>query len=119
MTTSANVVEYKITLEDEVVGTHRQHCLCKTHWDELCKFTPLNKHKIQAFGYDEEEAYGENDSENLEDFLFNLIEARGIKLEVEAGTLRWVNLRNGKKSKNVWAKARAIILFHRGDVTFS
>ena len=71
MATSANVIEYRImTLDDKNVGLHRQHLLCKEHWEDLIKFQPLENHTIQAYGYDEEDEYWESEEiENLKDFL--------------------------------------------------
>lgn len=71
MSTSANVIEYRImTLDDKNVGLHRQHLLCKEHWEDLLKFQPLENHTIQAYGYDEEDEYWESeDIHNLKEFL--------------------------------------------------
>ena len=70
--TSANVTEYRIlNSAGDVVG---QHHYCKTKWDELLEYHPLEDHKIQAFGYDEEEEYWESEVEDLYDFLVNVRE---------------------------------------------
>ena len=80
MTTSANVVEYTIyDAGDKRVGTHRQHCMCKTKWQELLKYQPLRDHKIQAWGYDEDEAYWENDPQNLRDFLIEIAQSHVVE----------------------------------------
>jgi len=70
--TSANVTEYNIIYKStgEIVGHHRQHHYCKTNWtDLLVKYTPIEKYLIQAFWYDEEEEYNEDEPEPLYDFL--------------------------------------------------
>ena len=69
MTTSANVTEFTIFKDGEKVGTHRQHALCKSHWEELLKYEPISKHTIQAWGYDEEEEYWEDRPIRLNLFL--------------------------------------------------
>lgn len=71
MATSANVIEYRVmTLDGRNVGLHRQHLLCKEHWEDLIKFQPLENHTIQAYGYDEEDEYWESeDIHNLKEFL--------------------------------------------------
>lgn len=76
--TSANVVEY--TIRDSLgkkVGSHSQHCYCKTRWHELLKFTPLESHTIQEWGYDEDEEYWENAPKNLLTFLRGTRELKG------------------------------------------
>ena len=68
--TSANVVEYRILLSGNVVGHHRKHAYCKSHFEDLLKFIPASDYEIQAYGYDEEDEYWEdNEIENLETFL--------------------------------------------------
>lgn len=69
--TSANVVEYRIfDKKDNEVGGHRQHLMCKSHWEDLLvKYCPAGDFKIQAFGYDEEDEYWEGEIESLYDFL--------------------------------------------------
>jgi hypothetical protein len=70
--TSANVVEYRIfNHEGKTAGSHRQHLMCKEHWEDLLKFQPLDKHTIQAYGYDEEEEYWEGDIVSLDGFINN------------------------------------------------
>ena len=71
MSTSANVVEFRIVNKKtgEQVGHHRQHMMCKTKWDTLLLFHPLEDHTIQSYGYDEEEEEWEGDVEPLYDFL--------------------------------------------------
>jgi len=76
--TSANVVEYTIRDADGTkVGSHSQHAYCKTRWHELLKFTPLESHTIQPWGYDEEEEYWEDDARNLLEFLRGTRELKG------------------------------------------
>jgi hypothetical protein len=67
--TSANVTEYTIRKDGEVVGQHRQHCMCHTRWHRLFKFTPYSEYTITPHGLDEEEAYWEGDTQNLRDFM--------------------------------------------------
>jgi len=75
--TSANVIEYVIQdATGQKVGEHRQHQLCKTHWDKLLVFEPLEQHTITPQGYDEEEEFWEGDPMNLREFL---IKVRAIK----------------------------------------
>lgn len=75
--TSANVTEYRIEdLHGNVVGTHSQHCYCKTHWGDLLKFTPPENYTITAHGLDEEEEVWEDDPMNFAVFLARLRERR-------------------------------------------
>ena len=69
MTTSANVIEYRIEKDGEIVGYHRQNVLCKNRDEELLKFQPLSEHIITPFGYDEEEDYWEGEPRNLLDYM--------------------------------------------------
>jgi len=69
MSTSANVIEYRIEKNGEQVGSYRQHMMCKDRYDELLKYQPLAEHSITPYGYDEEEDYWEGDTSNLEDYL--------------------------------------------------
>ena len=70
MSTSANVVEYTITKNGERAGRFRKHLLCKfPEYSELLKYEPLDEHEITAWGYDEEEAYWENDPVPLGEYL--------------------------------------------------
>lgn len=70
MATSANVVEYRIEKNGEVVGNFRKHMLCKLpDYSDLLVYQPLNEHTITPYGYDEEEEYWEDDTMNLENFL--------------------------------------------------
>jgi len=71
MSTSANVVEYRIVnkVTGKEVGHHRQHMMCKTNWETLLQYHPLEDHTIQAYGYDEEEEEWEGEVEPLFDFL--------------------------------------------------
>jgi hypothetical protein len=72
--TSANVTEYTIRdLSGKEVGTHSQHCYCKTKWGRLLKFTPAENFTITAWGYDEEEEPWADEPVNLKDFIDRLI----------------------------------------------
>jgi len=73
MSTSANVIEYQIKKDGKNVGHYRQNILCKTHFENLLKFEPLNEHTITPSGYDEEDEYWEDETVNLEVFLSSLI----------------------------------------------
>jgi len=73
MTTSANVIEYRIEKDGAAVGNHHYNIMCKSHFEELLKFQPLEEHTITPYGYDEEEDYWEDESENLNDFLMHLV----------------------------------------------
>ena len=46
MSTSANVIEYRIEKDGKQVGSYRQHLLCKSHYEELLKYQPLGDHTI-------------------------------------------------------------------------
>jgi hypothetical protein len=67
--TSANVVEYSIQKNGEQVGHHRENVMCKSHYEELLKFLPLEEHTITPYGYDEEEEEWEDEPINLKKFL--------------------------------------------------
>jgi len=70
MTTSANVIDYKIIDSDcNEVGNHHYHVLCKTHWDKLLKFVPMENYRIYRTYYDEDEEYFEDESVNLKRVL--------------------------------------------------
>ena len=70
MSTSANVIEYRITKNGETVGHFRKHLMCKLpDYSDLLKYEPLIDHEIIPNGYDEEEEYWEDDPQNLENFL--------------------------------------------------
>ncbi len=68
--TSANVSEFIIYDKDgNSVGRHRQNWLCKTSFNLLLKFQPLEDHEILEFWYDEDEEYHEGEKINLKQFL--------------------------------------------------
>jgi hypothetical protein len=68
--TSANVVEYRILKDGKEVGHHRQNIMCRRCNDKLLEFTPPKDFTIQAYGYDEEEDYWEDENQyNLEEWL--------------------------------------------------
>ena len=72
--TSANVTQYtirKINTKEEV-GEHRQHHYCKSHWEDLLKFTPLEEHEIHSWGLDEEEEEWHDTDDNNDDLWYNL-----------------------------------------------
>lgn len=78
--TSANVTYYTIRdLQENDVGRHSQHCLCKTHWEKLLVFTPPENFTIQPWGYDDEEEYWEGRTHNLRDFIGYLRVTSGLK----------------------------------------
>ncbi len=114
MTTSANVVEHRIFKDGEQVGKHRQHIMCKTHWDELCRFAPLSDYEIQEHGLDEHEAPWEGPVVPLEDFLLRIAESGVKKLLPLEDSCYWVNEYNGQTSQRFSWKYEAIIAFHCG-----
>ena len=67
--TSANVTEFRIFRNGKQVGSHSQHCMCKTHWEELLVFQPLGEHTILPWGLDEEEEIWEGEEISLLTFL--------------------------------------------------
>lgn len=75
--TSANVTEYRIEdLTGKTVGSHSQHCYCKTHWGDLLKFTPAENFTITPHGLDEEEEEWESEPMNLKTFIERLTKNR-------------------------------------------
>lgn len=114
MSTSANVVEYRITKDNEEVGTHRQNILCKTNWDELCQFLPLDEHMIQAYGLDEYEAPWEGELKNLEQFLIDWANMRMLELTERGELYHWANTYNNKTSQGFSSKTQAITAYHCG-----
>ena len=71
--TSANVTNYRICdLTGNVVGTHYQNALCKTHWGDLLVFTPPENFTITPHGLDEEEEEWEGETVGLKDFIDRL-----------------------------------------------
>lgn len=75
--TSANVTIYYIyNKSGTVVGKHYQNHLCKTHWEDLNKFSPPEDYFIQATWEDEEEDYYEGGKINLKDFLDKITDAK-------------------------------------------
>lgn len=69
MSTSANVIEYRIEKDGIEVGHHRVNVMCKEYWEKLLVFEPFDKHTITAYGYDEDEEEWENKPESLLKFL--------------------------------------------------
>lgn len=70
--TSANVIEYTITHNGEEVGSHSENVMCRSHFEDLLKFVPLEEHFITSWGYDEEEEQWSDEPANLLDFLKGL-----------------------------------------------
>jgi len=74
MSTSANVIEYRITKNGKEVGYFRKHLMCKLpDYSDLLKYQPLSEHEITPNGYDEEDEYWEDDTQNLETFLKKMV----------------------------------------------
>lgn len=67
--TSANVTEFRIERNGEVVGNHSQHHYCHTRWHRLYKYTPFSEHTITPYGEDENEAPWEGKTQPLSEFL--------------------------------------------------
>ncbi len=69
MSTSANVVEYRIEKDGKQVGNYRQNVMCKGRYEEMLKYEPLEDHTVTPYGYDEDEDYWEGDTQNLKVYL--------------------------------------------------
>ena len=70
MSTSANVVNYRIFRDGKEVGSHRQNLLCKLRDNELAeRFLPTSDFEIESWGYDEDEALWIGERENLQDWF--------------------------------------------------
>jgi hypothetical protein len=69
--TSANVTNYRIERNGEIVGEHSQHHMCHTHWHRLYKYTPFTEYKITPHWEDEHEAPHEGKTVGLSEFLAN------------------------------------------------
>ena len=69
MTTSANVTRVRVLKNRKQVGEHRQHFYCKTNWEKLLEYSPIEDHQIQPVWADEDEVDHEGEVENLLDFL--------------------------------------------------
>ncbi len=68
--TSANTTDYLIfDKSGKQVGKHHQHHYCKTHWEDLLKYSPPEDYFIQSTWEDEEENYHEGKKMNLKYFL--------------------------------------------------
>jgi len=76
--TSANVIEFRILKLGKEIGHHRENILTKNHYDNLLKFQPLSEHTITPYGYDEDEEYWEDKSENLNSFLKKKIRINSV-----------------------------------------
>lgn len=74
MSTSANVVEYRI--EDafgNVVKHLRQHLYCKMDWSPILEFSPASEYTITPYGYDEEDEYWEDEPRPLDEFIKRIL----------------------------------------------
>ena len=69
MPTSANVTEFRIEKEGRTVDTHRQHAMCKTHWEALLRFVPIEDFTITPYGMDEDYEEWEGATVSLKTFL--------------------------------------------------
>lgn len=67
--TSANVTNYRIERNGEVVGEHSQHHMCHTRWHRLYKFTPFTEHVIISNWLDEDGDYHEGTPMGLSEFF--------------------------------------------------
>lgn len=68
--TSANVTYYRILDKSgKEIGEHSHSHYCKFRWLGLLKYIPLEDHQIQAYWYDEDEEYYEDEPIGLMDFL--------------------------------------------------
>ena len=67
--TSANEILYRIELNGEQIGSHRENVMCKFHFEKLVHFLSLNDCTITSHGYDEDEEYWEGESKLLIEFL--------------------------------------------------
>lgn len=74
--TSANVINYIIHRNGEVVGEHRQNLMCNTQWHKLIDYTPFAEHTITPYGEDEDESPWTGETKNLIDFFSELEKGR-------------------------------------------
>lgn len=112
MATSANVVKYRILKDGKEVGEHRQHILCKTNWDSLCAFVPLDKYTIIEYGLDENEASWQNDEVPLNKFLFRIASSGVNKIQYDGAVFYWKNEWNGKVSQKYVNQNDALVAYH-------
>ena len=61
-------------LNDNAVGHHEQHALCKTHWGDLLQYTPPENFIISSYWYDEEDEFVDGEECSLKEFIDKLIE---------------------------------------------
>lgn len=94
MSTSANVIEYRIEKGGQQVGSHRINIMCETYYEKLLIFHPLSEHTITPWGYDEEEEYWEDEPIELEEFLRKLIPTNKIIKEYFNGNKDILNILN-------------------------
>lgn len=78
MSTSANVVEYRIEKDGKQVGNYRQNIMCAGRYEEMLKYQPLEEHTVTPYGYDEDEDYWESDTQNLKIYLEKLSRSNKI-----------------------------------------
>ena len=88
MSTSANVVEYRIEKDGKQVGNYRQNVMCKGRYEELLKYEPLEQHIITPYGYDEDEEYWESDPQNLKTYLEKMIRSNKVIREYFISDIR-------------------------------
>ena len=112
MATSANVVKYTILKDGIEVGNHRQHMLCKSRWDELCTFMPIDKYTIIEHGLDENEASWQNDEVPLNKFLLRIASSSINKIQYDGAAFYWKNEWNGKVSQKYVNQNDAIVAYH-------
>ena len=74
--TSANVINYRIERNGEVVGEHRQNLMCRTNWHRLIDYTPFAEHNITPYGEDENEAPWTGETTTLLEFFSELEKGR-------------------------------------------
>jgi len=88
MSTSANVVEYRIERNGKQVGNYRQNIMCTGRYEEMLKYQPLEEHTVTPYGYDEDEDYWESDTQNLKTYLEKLSRSNKIIREYFISDIR-------------------------------
>ena len=112
MATSANVVEYTILKDGIEVGKHRQHMLCKSRWDELCAFMPIDNYTIIEYGLDENEVLWQSDEIPLGKFLLNIASSGINRIQKDGASFYWKNGYNEKVSQKYVNQNDAIVAYH-------
>jgi len=69
MSTSANVIKYKIYRNGKIVGGYHINLMCKIQYTPLLKYTPTNEHTIMEYWYDEDEELHKKEEIPLDKFL--------------------------------------------------